>query len=407
MARVALVLVLALAACGGGDARTPVRLQVFGDGVEVDAYRTLIDAFEAEHPTIRIELVPVPDQGDHLAKLTTGFAGGDPPDLFLANFRDVGRFAARDLLEPLGPHVPLDLFPQAMEAFSIGGRQLCMPQNVSSLVVYYNRALFREAGVPEPPDDWTWDGFLATAKALTNGDVYGVGTDPRLVRLAPFVWQAGGEVVDSLDDPTQITLLDDAAIEAMSWFIDLRREHRVSPTQAEAASEGYEERFAAGRLAMLLDSRRVTAFLRSVPDLDWDVAPLPRHRERATMLHSDAYCMPRATEVADEAVAFVRYALGPEGAPVLARTGRTVPSLPSVAHSDAFLDPTQPPARAQVFLDNIDIARRTPSIETWNEIEDRADVIVEEWYYGTEAPDALGIEVDLATRELFAEAADP
>jgi multiple sugar transport system substrate-binding protein len=181
----------------------------------------------------------------------------------------------------------------------------------------------------------------------------------------------------------------------------------VAPSQQEAASEGYEERFARGGLAMLLESRRTTASLRAVPDLAFDVAPLPRDAERATVLHSDAYCMARASERKDDAFRFIAYALGPEGASVIARTGRTVPSIRSVATSEAFLDPSQEPASAQVFLDNIQIMRRVPNIATWNEIETKADVRVEEWYYGRERPEQLGIEIDFDTRALFAEAPPP
>ena len=45
---------------------------------------------------------------------------------------------------------------------------MCLPQNLSSLVVYYNRDLFDAAGVPYPEAGWTWDDFLAAAKALDD-----------------------------------------------------------------------------------------------------------------------------------------------------------------------------------------------------------------------------------------------
>ena len=45
---------------------------------------------------------------------------------------------------------PGDFFPQALEAFEWEGELTCLPQNVSSLVVYYNRELFRRYGVAEP-----------------------------------------------------------------------------------------------------------------------------------------------------------------------------------------------------------------------------------------------------------------
>ena len=233
--------------------------------------------------------------------------------------------------------------------------------------------------------------------------MYGLGVEPQMVRVAPFVWQAGGEVVDDVETPTKTTMLGPKELRALKFFIELRRVHRVVPSHAEFESEDLEARFAAGRLGMLIESRRVTPTLRAVPDLDWDVAPLPTDAGPATMLHSDALCMAKESKVKDLAFRFIEFATGPEGAPILARTGRTVPSHMAVSRSADFLAPGQLPAHSQIFLDQIPRIRRFPNIGTWNEIETKADPIVEEWFFGNEPIQALGIEIDLATRELFAE----
>lgn len=179
----AFVLALAGAGCqrgespqgGGSTAGKMLRLQAFGDPAELAAYKELIAAFERSAPDVRVEFIPVGKQKDHMTKLTTGFSGGDPPDLFLINFRRFGQFADKDVLEPLGPRMAergrlkeSDLFEQTTDAFRYNGTMMCVPQNVSSLVVYYNRALFEKAGVPLPKADWTWEDFLAAAKNLTK-----------------------------------------------------------------------------------------------------------------------------------------------------------------------------------------------------------------------------------------------
>lgn len=412
------VIALALPGCSAKSASGTVTFQMFGDPAEAAAYQTLIDAFERKHQDVKVNLVVVGSQGDHMAKLSTAFSAGKPPDLFLLNYRRFGQFAAKGVLEPLSLRfdnsdvVKLrDLFPQAVDAFLFNGDVLCAPQNISSPVVYYNKALFQAAKLPPPRKDWTWDDLLATAKALTrdtNGDrtidVRGLGFEPSLNRFAPFVWQAGGDVVDDLDAPKRMSLIDEPALEALRFLTDLQHRHRVVPTLAEAESEDIESRFANGRLGMFIDSRRATTGLRAVKDLEWDVAPLPVHphvKKPAVMLHSDAYCMASASKNKDTAFRFVEFAVGPEGARIVARTGRTVPSLRSVAESDAFLDPSQSPASAQVFLDQIPAMRRFPNIAGWHEIESKADPVIDEWFYGGERPEFLGLEIDTATFELF------
>ncbi len=400
------------ATAAAAPAPTEVTLQLFGDPAEVAGYRQLITAFEAKHPDVKVRLVPIGKQKDHMAKLTTAFSGGTPPDLFLLNYRRFGQFAAKGVLEPLGPRLEKsavlherDLYSPAVEAFKLDGRLECIPQNVSSLVVYWNRGLFQRLGVPPPKPDWTWDDFRKTAQALTRDedgdgrmDVHGLAFEPTLSRLAPFVWQAGGDVVDSVKNPRHLGLLNAPSLEALRFVLRLQRVFKVTPSLEEAKSENHEARFAAGRLGMLLNSRRLVPTLREVSGLDWDVASLPRHHKVATVLHSDAYCMSKASKAKDAAFRFVEFALGPVGAELVARGGRTVPSLRSVAEGPAFLDPNQRPASARAFLDSILYIRRLPNVAVWNEVETRADAIVEEWFYtvppaGTKLTEADSSEV--------------
>lgn len=418
--RLGLALAAAAAMAAPALAQT-IRLQASGDPAELAGFRDLITAFKTVEPGVQVEFIPVGKARDHMAKLTTGFAAGDPPDLFLINFRRFGQFASRGVLEPLGPALgargkfkEADYYEQAMEAFRETGTLTCVPLNISSLVVYYNVTLFKEAHLAPPKADWTWGDFFAAAKALTrdtNGDgktdIYGLGLEPALIRAAPFVWQAGGEVVDDLRNPTRFTLDTPAARDALE-FIRSWSLNKVVPTQAENRSEDPETRFARGGLGMLLNSRRATPTLRAVPGLDWDVAPLPRHTSAATVLHSDAYCLSKASKSKDAALRFLEFALGEAGAAISARSGRTVPSLKKVAQGPDFLDPKARPRSAQVFLDSIPLIRRTPNMATWNEIEARVDPLVEGWFYSARPPLVpLNQDLNEASQGLFARPSKP
>ena len=429
------LLVLALlVGCGGSESGAKrVSLLVFGDPPELAAYRTLIDEFEREEPGSRVQLIEASDREDLLARLSTSFAGGSPPDLFLINYRFYGQFASKGVLEPLGDRAEgsdvLDLdgfYPQAVEAFRWNGELTCLPQNVSSLVVYYNRDLFERYAVPEPRDAWTWREFVAAAQNLTRDEqgfrvqgqdpdrpttanppnvaVYGVGVEPTIIRIAPFIWSVGEELVDDEERPTRFTLDSPAARSVLNEFFALRSSYGVAPSDVEVEAEDDESRFANGRLAMLLSSRRSTPTFREAAKFDWDVAPLPIHRKPAGILHSDAYCMTRASENKDEAWKFVEFALSAEGQRIVARTGRTVPSLRDVAESPAFLDPNAKPRNSRVFLDVIPTIRRVPTISTWPEIEDTAEGILENGMYLGRPVNEVVAELDRATRPIFARA---
>jgi multiple sugar transport system substrate-binding protein len=394
----------------GGGGR--IRVQVSGEAEETAVYDTVVKAFEDADPSIDVSLVKVADKDDHLARLTTSVAAGGSPDVFLVNFREYSQFVSRGAVEPFGPHAEdagvrvEDFFPPPIEAFTYRDELQCMPQNISSLVVYYNRALFQEAGIREPRGEWTWDEFRRTALELTRGEVHGLGIDPEIIRVAPFVWSNGGEVVDDAENPSRFTLDTPEAREALGYVVSLVRDDGVIPSEQDIAAQDLETRFTTGKLAMLLSSRRDTPVFREVLGLDWDVARLPVADQPAGILHSDAYCISSQSDHVAEAVRFIAFATGREGQTITALGGRTVPSLKDVATSSAFLDPTRPPEHSRVFLSGIPFIHRTPVLPTWPEIEAITEEILTRAFYeeGYTIDDAL-TDLREQTDPLFEEGA--
>lgn len=400
---------------GGGGS---ISLMVWAEPEELPAYREVVSRFEREEPDIEVRLVPFGEREDLLTRLSTSFAGGTPPDLFLLNYRFIGQYANRGVLEPVHERVESsdalsaeDFYPQALEAFTFDGVLTCLPQNVSSLVVYYNVDLFKEIGLERPPENWTYFDMVGLARNLTideDGDgapeQYGLGVEASIIRMAPFIWSNGGTLVDDEAAPTRLTLEEPAAVEVMQSFFDLREEYRVIPTEHEIEAQSDEDRFLNGTTAMVLSSRRETPSFRTITDFEWDVAPLPVFQEPAGILHSDAYCMTAGSRNKEAAWRFMEFALGPEGQAITAEAGRTVPSLKEVATSEVFLASDQPPESSQVFLDTIPHIRRLPNISTWPEIEDRTDELLEIGMYHRVPALDIAQRVIRETTEMFARA---
>ncbi len=407
---------LLLVSCSGRDDNS-VSFAVFGDPAELAAYEQLVAAFSEAHPDIDIELRHVPGQNDYRQRLAAEFTSGNPPDVFLLNYRRMAPFAEDGGLEPLTGYLAesdlireADFYPTTIAPFKWQDELWCIPQNVSSLVVYYNKDLFEAAGVPLPTNEWTREDFLAAAIALTQDqdgdgriDQYGVGLEASLFRLAPFVWQNGGDIVDNVDNPTRLTLDSPAARDAFQWLVDLQMVHHVTPDRTAESAEESESRFLNGRLAMFFNSRRGVPTYRTITDFQWDIAPLPTAAVPAGILHSDGYCMAAATANKDAAWTFIEYANSVAGQTLVAASGRTVPSLISVAESDAFLDGL-PPANSQVFLDTIPMLRAVPTLSTWIGIEETAGREVERAFYGEATVDEAIAAADELTRPYFEDA---
>jgi multiple sugar transport system substrate-binding protein len=371
-----------------------------GDG-EIKALQEVADAFETANPSTTVTLDTVAEAGELISKLTTAFAAKSAPDLFLMNYRRLGGFAAKGVIEPVPDGTTEGLYEKPLTAFTFDGKLLCRPSNASSMVVYVNTALFAKAGVTPPAAGWTWDEMLTTARALKAKGVSAIGFETALIRLAPFVWSNGGEFVDSIDKPTAVDLSSTEAKEAIGFLLDLQKE---GMSATDRAAQDPEEAFSAGKIAMFLDSRRAVPGFRKTDGLAFDVAPVPTRKTSTTVLHSDGYCVTKTSKNKDLAQAFSAYAVSGPGANILAKSGRTVPAMRSVAASPDFLAPDKSPKRSQVFLDQLENAKPLPHSPTWNEAEGAAEEILVQLFAGRMTLDKAIAAIREATKVELAKA---
>ena len=228
----------------------------------------------------------MPDRDALITRVTTSIAAGDPPDLFLINYRFYGQFADRGVLEPLqerldGSDVLAEdaMYDLALDAFRDDkGDLICLPQNVSSLVVYYNRDLFEAAGVPLPKaglDVGRHDGRGggACATAISTGWV----SRRRSSGWRRSCGRTGATSSTTPTEPTRLTLDTPESLDALEKFLALGADGLI-PTAEESAAEDDEARFANGRLAMYLNSRRVTPQFRLIDGLRVGRRPVARAR---------------------------------------------------------------------------------------------------------------------------------
>jgi len=234
----------------------------------------------------------------------------------------------RGLLEPLDrflddPEVGLDAAERADFAaavwnpLAVDGQRYAIPSDYAQWGLYYNRALFDAAGEPHPDEDWTWADLEAAAGRLTassGGDIETFGLD---LWVSPTIWlalliQAGGEPWDAA---CTTTLIDSPeGLEALRHLTRLTPHvPAVRATTSGNAATGPDKLFAAGRTAMLIDgSWRAPALELASPDLDFAIAPLPRHRRRVAVGHSVLWAISAHAEHKDAAWEMIRWMTGPE-----------------------------------------------------------------------------------------------
>jgi multiple sugar transport system substrate-binding protein len=128
-----------------------------------------------------------------------------------------------------------------------------VPRDISNMVIYYNKDMFRAKGVAFPCDNWKMREFLHTAQRLTERPrVFGVSFEEDPVYWLPFLMNAD-----------------------IDFYADLRRKYHVAPAKQESASATMAQMFLQKRLAMHISGRWMVPKYRQEADFDWGVATFP------------------------------------------------------------------------------------------------------------------------------------
>jgi multiple sugar transport system substrate-binding protein len=389
-----------------------IRFIAPGGPAQLQAYTNLAAAYSQAHPGESVEVAVLPGPADYRERLRADFAAGSAADVMIVDYLDFASLASRGLLETLQPQLDAStvisetgFYPQVLAPFRWDRRLVCIPQDASGLAVFYNRGLFAQAGLPDPKPDWNWDDFTAAAKTLTRDtdadghtDQYGLGLEPGLTTLAPFIWQNRGDIVEEPGWPRRLLLDQPLALQAADWYASLQTGLHAAPDAEAESAQPSLDRFTSGQMAMYLGGREAVPALRQAAGFDWDVAPIPaNHGRHSNVLLAAAYCLSAASSRKEAAWRFIEYAASLQGSAVLTAAGFGVPALRAAAESDAFLAPSGRPAHSQVFLDALRETSPLPAIENWPDIQLIVDDEIARAYYGrTPVADAMSSAVKRA-----------
>ncbi|PTX58484.1 extracellular solute-binding protein [Melghirimyces profundicolus] len=230
--------VLVLAGCmpQAGDGGGPAKITYFHLGLEQPEMRESIDQlvkkFEKKHPDIEVEVQSVGCDQSY-QKLVSGFNDGESPDVIYGGSRWVASFAAMKAIQPLDAEGEkrLSLYPEPLQkAARFQGKSYGIPRGFSSRTLIYRTDLIKE-----PPK--TWDDIVNVAKKVQeeNDGIYGFGIAgakhvSTTTQFFNFVFQNGGEV---FDEKGNVKLNSPEAVEALEFYADLYRKHKVVPNPLE------------------------------------------------------------------------------------------------------------------------------------------------------------------------------
>ena len=372
MKRFTLATLLAGAVMASGTAASAVDIEYWQYIYDsrVAAMDQLIVKFEAANPDIKVKQVTFP-YADYQTRVVAAHMAGNGPDVLQMFYGWTDSFVKGGVLQPL----PRDTFPAdkieseffpIVKAMKRGDDYYGLPTAVRSLALFYNKTLFKEAGIENPPA--TLDELVADAIKLTKKDDGGnyttvgmtiemAGQDHQWWREV-LVRQFGGQPYS--DDNATVTYNSDAGIAATQWYTDLSSKHQVGT--AGFMDEG-QAAFRAGRAGMTIDGTFRLGSFREIKDFEWGVVELPANAEGLRSNYASYFANGIGADAKGEeleaAAKFLAYLSSPEAMQIWLSVVGELPARPEVALTEANLaDPIYAP-----FLKGLEYAHTTTFVD--------------------------------------------
>ncbi|MEA4883712.1 MAG: sugar ABC transporter substrate-binding protein [Clostridia bacterium] len=390
--------------------KTQMRVVSWAGAEELAMDSQVLAEFMKNNPDVEVSLEAVSE--NYFQKVLTDIAAGDPPDVMLLDAEDVPFLTSEGALLNLTPvaarmkDVPgADLnvyFPNVLKVFTVDKAVYAFPKDFTPIVMYYNKGLFDSMGVAYPPKDgWDWNQFIDTAKKLsrdTNGDgktdVWGYRFLAWVGVVKPWIWAAGGDIMNPERTKTAGYINGDAAVKTVTFMTGIEKAGYSPSSVVQEAFGGGGAMFYTGKIAMANSGHW---WLPSIKDqiakgakLNIGITRIPHApgAKNATVLYASGWAVPKNVKNQRLAVELASWLSSPYAQKVRCAQGLAISANKQVAEEVAKTDPVE-----AMFFDIVPDGRPSLGAETRHYrplIEDTMDEALQKIILGgTSVKDAL------------------
>lgn len=366
----------------------------------LDVLDEMIAAFEAQNPDVKVEVETAPF-GDYFTLLQTQIAGNDAPDAFELNFENFVSFASKGVLADLGPLTAADsdfdgaaYYQRAFDAFAVDGTQYALPESYSTVMLFYNKDLFDQAGIAYPNDNWTWTDERAAAEAINalGDDVWGSFAGVHFWEFYKAAAQSGC----SFFTGDQVTVNGAGCVEALDFMIG-NVTSGVQPSAADMGGVSDGDMFINGELGMITTGIWMFGAFADAP-FEWDVVVEPGNTQGGSHFFANGVGVSAASDKQEAAYRWLRFfTSSDESAKLRIAASWELPTLTDQSLYDAYLA-ASPPANREAVLKSLENVVVPPVIERQNEMQDLLNGLIERALAGEitsqEALDQAKVEIE-------------
>jgi multiple sugar transport system substrate-binding protein len=338
------------ASAGSGDKVTLTWWDYFNEANQ-RAVEDRIARYTKANPNVTIERTyqPFPDLKQ---KLLQGATAGELPDIVVIDNPDHQSFAALGVLADISDRVEQwgeqdSYFEGPWQSTLYKDRNFGLPDNSNCLTLWTNTKLLEQAGVEVPAD---WDELREAAMQLTRGKTKGFAacafkSEEGTFQWLPFLWAAGGDI-DTLDS--------DGGRAALQLWVDLVSEGAMSRGIVNWDQQAVLKQFQNERAAMMVNGPwQIPVIKDESPDLEWEVATLPKQQQGASVLGGENLAITASSQNIDAAWEFLKWSQSPENLIRYNTIAGKIPSRKDAAQSEHW---TSDPA-LKVFVEQLEVAK--------------------------------------------------
>jgi multiple sugar transport system substrate-binding protein len=356
------------------------KITVWAMGEEAKSLDQLAKLFMEEYPEYEVNIQAIP-WANAYDKILTGIAGRQVPDVAQMGTTWMAPFGSMGAFEDLTPYIqkseivkPENFFEGAWQTGTVSVKQLGIPWYVDTRALYYRTDLLAEVGYDHAPQNW--DELYDAAKKLAEKGKYGITLyqpQDNYQVLMPFVWQNGGDIIDSNG---KVIVDQPEFVEAFEYYTRFFTE-KLAPI---GGGGNLFQDFASGNTPMFFSGPWMVTMIRDqVPQIEgkWNVALMPQKKTRTSFMGGSDLVIFRDSKNKEGAWKFIEFLSRPD---IQVKWYQIVSALPSVqaAWDDPILQ--QDPMIA-IFGEQLNDAKAPVNIPQFQEISVSMDRRVEEAIY--------------------------
>ena len=249
-------------------------------GALTEVVNGMVADFMAENPDITVNAVYAGNYDDTRIKSLAALESGEPAQLAVMFSIDAYDLIEQDLIVPFDDLTDdkewlNSFYPALMANGQIEEKTWGIPFQRSTIVAYYNKDMFREAGLDPEKAPTTWDEMVEMGKALTNDDHYGLmipSTGYPYWMFQALAIQNGIELMSN--DGLSTSFDDPKAVETLEFWKSLSTEYNIMP-EGTIEWGTLRQAFLEGDTAMMWHSTGNLTAVKNNADFDFGVAMLP------------------------------------------------------------------------------------------------------------------------------------